>query len=104
MKLQTRPKHLGHSVIQTTIHHPTASLLRASKKVYDWLMKTFIASNGREVSETVTESGVTGFIDTSIPTAALEGWRAQLLGRLAYAVREQQADALAEIARLNPKA
>jgi len=36
-------------------------------------MEKFIATNGREVAKIVTTSGVTGYIDTSIPREALEG-------------------------------
>lgn len=41
--------------------------------MHNWLMKTFIAQNGREVAEIELPLGGTGYIDTSIPHAVLEG-------------------------------
>lgn len=63
-------------------------------------MKTFTAPNGRKVSETITDSGVTGQMDTSIPTEALRGWREQLLRRMATDAHVQHAEEIAEIERL----
>lgn len=64
-------------------------------------MKTFTAQNGREVSEVVTDSGVTGQMDTSIPVAALEGWRAHLLQRMENDAHVQHAEDISEIERLS---
>lgn len=64
-------------------------------------MKTFTAPNGREVSETVTDSGVTGVMDTSIPEAALKGWRQQLLRRMVSSALAQHAEDIGEIERLS---
>ncbi|WP_112184565.1 hypothetical protein [Ralstonia sp. GX3-BWBA] len=63
-------------------------------------MKTFTAPNGREVSETVTNSGVTGVMDTTIPGAALKGWRQQLLRRMASDADAQHTEEVVEIDRL----
>lgn len=63
-------------------------------------MKTFTAPNGRQVSETVTDSGVTGWTDASIPTEALRGWREQLLRRMASDAQVQHAEEIAEIEQL----
>lgn len=40
--------------------------------------KRFIAANGREVIKVVTASGVTGYIDASIPIDAIEAWHRRL--------------------------
>lgn len=64
-------------------------------------MKTFATPNGRQVSEIITDSGVTGVIDTSIPTAALNGWREQLLRRMASNARAQGVEDIDELTRLN---
>lgn len=63
-------------------------------------MKTFTASNGRQVCETVTDSGVTGRMDTSIPAEALLGWREQLLRRMGADAQARLTKELAEIERL----
>lgn len=63
-------------------------------------MKTFTAQNGRQVCETITDSGVTGRMDTSIPTEALRGWRNQLLRRMATDAYVQHTEEIAEIERL----
>lgn len=65
------------------------------------IMKTFTAPNGREVSETVTDSGVTAVIDTSIPEAALKGWREHLLRRMASNVYAQNIGGIDEIKGLS---
>jgi len=96
MNLQERPGKLGQ-VFQEVAGPPIDALLRGVGRVYHWLMKTFSAPNGREVSETVTASGVTGFMDTSIPKEALEGWRAQLLRRMTNDTETE----LAELQRLS---
>jgi hypothetical protein len=43
-------------------------------------MKTtrFTAANGREAIKVVTDSGVTGYRDASIPPEAIEAWRRRL--------------------------
>ncbi len=76
------------------------SMLCLGRQVYDWLMKTFNAPNGREVCETVTDSGVTGIMDMSIPKKALAAWREQLLRRMAVDASNRHAEDLAEIERL----
>ncbi|MGF7135860.1 hypothetical protein P3T40_007372 [Paraburkholderia sp. EB58] len=38
----------------------------------------FTAANGREVVKVVTDSGVTGYIDASIPPEAIEAWYRRL--------------------------
>ena len=38
----------------------------------------FTAANGREVIKVVTDSGVTGYIDASIPPEAIEAWYRRL--------------------------
>jgi hypothetical protein len=47
-------------------------------------MKTtrFTAANGFEVLEVVTDSGVTGYIDASIPPEAIEAWYQRLSAEL----------------------
>jgi len=38
----------------------------------------FIAANGREAIEIVTDSGVSGYVDASIPLDAIAAWRRRL--------------------------
>ena len=38
----------------------------------------FTAANGREVIKVVTDLGVTGYIDASIPLGAIEAWHRSL--------------------------
>lgn len=64
-------------------------------------MKTFTAPNNREVSEVRTTSGVTGWMDTSIPAEALKGWREHLLQRMASDAYAQHAEDISEIERLS---
>lgn len=54
------------------------SAVKPAYRVYHFLMEKFIAANGREVLKTVTESGVTGFMATSIPAEVLPAWRKQI--------------------------
>lgn len=68
--------------------------------MFNRIMKTFTAPNGREVSETITDSGVTGVMDTTIPEAALQGWREQLLRRMTSDTHAQHTEEIAEIDRL----
>lgn len=63
-------------------------------------MKTFTAENGRQICETITESGVTGQMDMSIPTEALRGWREQLLRRMATDAHVRHAEEITDIERL----
>ncbi|MBB4516386.1 hypothetical protein [Paraburkholderia fungorum] len=55
-----------------------AGLNQLAKRVYDWVMKKFIATNGREVLKAVTPSGVTVSMDTSVPLEALEAMQKKL--------------------------
>jgi hypothetical protein len=73
------------------------------QEVYYQIMKTFTAPNRRKVCMTVTDSGVTGIIDSTIPMSVLKGWREQLLERLSSAIQESAADALAQIERRNDR-
>lgn len=66
----------------------------------DEIMKTLTTPHGRQVSETITDSGVTGWMDTSIPQDALRGWREQLLRRMAADIHAQHAEEMIEIERL----
>ncbi|GAQ26563.1 hypothetical protein K6V18_23805 [Ralstonia insidiosa] len=68
--------------------------------MFNRIMKTFSAPNGREVSETVTDSGVTGVMDTTIPQPALKGWREQLLRRMASDAHARHIEEIAAIDRL----
>lgn len=54
------------------------SAIESAFRVYHFLMEKFIAANGREVLKTVTESGVTGYMDLSIPAEVLPAWRRQI--------------------------
>lgn len=54
-------------------------------------MKTFIAQNKKEVVKFVTSSGVTCYVDTSIPTEALEGLKQKLAKKIAYRTANCQA-------------
>lgn len=63
-------------------------------------MKTFTAPNNREVSEVLTTSGVTGWMDTAITTETLKGWREHLLQRMASNAQAQHAEDIREIERL----
>lgn len=47
------------------------------------IMKTFIAQNGKEVAKLVTPSGVTVYVDTSIPLEAMEGLKQKLSKKIA---------------------
>ena len=70
---------------QQLLRHLMATVSRIIKvalepvfRVYNFLMEKFIAANGREVLKTVTASGVTGYIDTSIPDEVIPAWRKQI--------------------------
>ncbi|HEY8094776.1 MAG TPA: hypothetical protein VIE65_01585 [Methylobacter sp.] len=58
------------------------NLLRLLLWVYHVYMKTITAPNGREIAIFTTPSGVTGYIDTSIPMEAIQGLRAKLEAKL----------------------
>lgn len=45
-------------------------------------MKIFTAQNGKEVAKFITESGVTCYVDTSVPTEALEGIKQKLSAKI----------------------
>jgi hypothetical protein len=51
-------------------------------------MEKFIASNGREVLKTITESDVTGYMDMLIPAEVIPAWRKQIAEALARNRRE----------------
>jgi hypothetical protein len=71
-----------------------------SKKC-DFLLKTFIAKNGRQVDEITTAAGAKRRIDTSIDPERLLGWRRQLLQRLDAHVAERHDLEIAERAKFN---
>ena len=52
-------------------------------RLYNALMKIFTAQNGEKVAKFVTPSGVTGYVDTSIPMEALEGLKKKLAKKIA---------------------
>ena len=54
------------------------SVLEPASRVYHFFMEKFIAANGREVLKTVTESGVTSYIDAAIPADVIPAWRKQI--------------------------
>jgi hypothetical protein len=50
----------------------------------------FTAENGREVVKIVTDSGATGYIDTSIPLEVIEAWRRRISAALARPIARQR--------------
>lgn len=58
-------------------------LFSVLSRAYNAFMKKFIAQNGQEVAKFVTPSGVTGYVDTSIPMEALVGLRDKLATKIA---------------------
>lgn len=51
-------------------------------------MEQIIAANGLEVLKAVTESGVTGYMDASIPAEVIPAWRTQIAESRARNFRE----------------
>ncbi|KAF7964132.1 hypothetical protein AWV80_41760 [Cupriavidus sp. UYMU48A] len=64
--------------LMATVSRNLKSAMEPAYRVYHFLMEKFIAANGREVLKTVTESGVTGVMDLSIPAKVIPAWRKQL--------------------------
>lgn len=53
-------------------------VLQVLRKVYDLVMDKFRAANGQDVLKVVTDSGVTGYMDASVPTEVLEAMLTQV--------------------------
>ncbi|PNE59900.1 hypothetical protein A8H39_01775 [Paraburkholderia fungorum] len=64
--------------VMATVSRNIKSALQPAYRVYHFLMEKFIAANGREVLKTVTDSGVTGYMDASIPAEVIPAWREQI--------------------------
>lgn len=64
--------------LMATVSRNIKSAMEPAYRVYHFLMEKFIAANGREVLKTVTESGVTGYLDSSIPAEVIPAWRKQI--------------------------
>lgn len=50
----------------------------------------FTAENGREVVKIVTDSGTTGYIDTSIPPEVMKAWHRRISAALAHPISRQR--------------
>ncbi|SDH55752.1 hypothetical protein SAMN04487926_105287 [Paraburkholderia steynii] len=50
----------------------------------------FTAQNGREVLKIVTDSGRTGYIDSSIPIEVIEAWHRRISAALAHPISRQR--------------
>ena len=74
--------------MRAKLEPPWHRLIRFLVRVYHKPMEKFTAQNGREVAKVVTPSGVTGYVDTSIPLGALEGMRDALLSDLGMTLDE----------------
>lgn len=79
---------------------PVMQQVKPARPMYNWLMKTFIAQNGREVAKIELPSGGTGYIDTSIPPEALAGWTVQLKNKLISLLDPNDPADRAELERL----
>lgn len=67
-------------------------------------MKVFIAQNGQEVAKFVTATGITGYVDTSIPLEALEGLKKKLEAKIAsHQVQPQHEPDLDKSPAASPK-
>jgi len=64
--------------VMATVSRNIKSAMKPAYRVYHFLMEKFIAANGREVLKTVTESGVTGYMDARIPSEVIPAWRKQI--------------------------
>jgi Ribonuclease G/E len=61
------------------------------QKVYHRLMKTFTVPNGCDITEIVTDNGVTVYVAASIPAEVMQAWHKRLERRLAQSIKESAA-------------
>lgn len=50
----------------------------------------FTAQNGREVVKIVTDSGTTGYIDSSIPLEVIDAWHRRISAALVHPISRQR--------------